>query len=141
MRIGSEWWRAIAGAIVGFGYGSILAHLSLSAAGGGHGIFLPLILSSAPLIVLGFFGFDGALFTAPVVWAAFGMLVAWSGREKWRRLTRVLLLLQYASGLAFLAVRGLDNLERLERVPPEFIVLWATVYLIGQAALWWRTSS
>jgi hypothetical protein len=51
--------------------------------------------------------------------------------------------LHYASGLALAATTGLDEfayLERLLRITPEFIVLWAAVYVVGQAALWWRIS-
>jgi hypothetical protein len=140
--------RAIVGAVVGFAYGSILAFLSLGAAGAGHGSLVPFYLSSAPLGVLRFFGEAGfyAAFVggAPVVWATFGALVAPSGRAKWRRLTQVLALLHYASGLTLIATTGgldeLAYLQRLLRITPEFIVLWAAVYLVGQVALWWRVS-
>ena len=74
----------------------------------------------------------------------FGALVAPSGRAKWLRLTQFLALLHYASGLALVAATtGLGELARLERalrLAPEFIVTRATVYLVGQAVLWWRTS-
>jgi hypothetical protein len=108
----------------------------------------PFWLSSAPLGAFGFFGdfgFYAALFGgAPAVWAMFGALVAPSGRAKWLRLSQFLALLHYASGLALVAATtGLGELARLERalrLAPEFIVTWATVYLIGQAVLWWRTS-
>jgi len=97
---------------------------------------------------LGFFGESGfyaaVVGGAPVVWATFGALVAPTGRAKWRRLTQLLALLHYASGLALTAATGgLDELARLERVlriSPESIVLWAAVYVVGQAALWWRVS-
>lgn len=46
MMSGSEWWRAIVGAVVGFLYGSILAYLSIFAIGGGHGTPIPFMLSS-----------------------------------------------------------------------------------------------
>src|SRR5262249_421347 len=147
MRASSESTRAIVGAIVGFVYGSILAYLSLAAMGAGHGSFLPYFLSSAPLGVFGRFGefaFFAALVGTPVICATFGSLVAPSNRPKWRRLPRVLVLLQYASGLALVAATtGLDELTRLERVlrtAPEVVVPWAAVYLVGQVALWWRIS-
>jgi hypothetical protein len=70
--------------------------------------------------------------------------LAHSCRAKWLWLTQFLALLHYASGLALVAATtGLGELARLERalrLAPEFIVTWATVYLIGQAVLWWRTS-
>jgi len=141
-----EAMRAIAGAAFGSAYGSILACLSFLAMGAGHGSSLPFFLSSAPLGVLSFFGefgFHAAVIGgAPVVWATFGALVAPSGRAKWRRLTQVLALLHYASGLtliaATIALDDLARLERLLRITPEFIVLWAAVYVVGQVALWWR---
>ena len=43
--------RATVGLLVGLLYGSILAFLSLGAAGAGHGTLIPLLLSSAPLSV------------------------------------------------------------------------------------------
>ena len=140
--------RAIIGAVAGFAYGSILACMSFLALGAGHGSSVPFFLSSAPLGVLGLFGepgFYAAVFGgAPVVWATVGALVAPAGRAKWRRLTQVLALLHYASGLALIAATtGLDELgymERLLRIEPEFVALWAAVYVTGQVALWWRAS-
>jgi hypothetical protein len=147
MRVRPESGRAIVGAVVGFAYGTILSFLSLGAAGAGHGSLVPFYLSSAPLGVLRFFGEAGfyAAFVggAPVVWATFGALVAPYGRAKWRRLIQLLALLHYASGLALIAATGDDELaylERLLRITPEFIVLWAVVYVVGQVALWWRVS-
>jgi hypothetical protein len=115
------------------------------AAGAGHGSFVPFYLSSAPLGVLRFFGEAGfyAAFVggAPLVWATFGALVAPYGRAKWRRLIQLLALLHYASGLALIVATGDDELAyRLLRIAPEFIVLWAVVYVVGQVALWWRVS-
>jgi len=148
MRVHPESGRAIVGAVVGFAYGSILSFLSLGAAGAGHGSLVPFYLSSAPLGVLRFFGEAGfyAAFVggAPVVWATFGALVGPYGGAKWRRLIQLLALLHYASGLALVAVTGgleeLAYLKRLLRITPEFIVLWALVYVVGQVALWWRVS-
>jgi hypothetical protein len=137
MRAGSESRRAIVGAIVGLLYGSILAFLSLLATGAGHNTYVPLFLSSAPL---GAFGFEAGLLGAPLVLATFGSLVAPFGRGKRLRLTQVLVLLHYASGLALVATTRdeLAHLEFVLRISPEFIVVWATVYLVGQVALWWR---
>ena len=138
MRACPESRRAIVGAVVGFAYGSVLAFLSFLAMAAGHGSWVPFLLSSAPFGVLVFFGdfsFYAALIGgAPVVWASFGALLAPSGRVKWRRLTQVLALLHYASGLALVAAtndddvvgdgepktrafsRGLSREERLEHL-------------------------
>ena len=150
IKAGSEWRRAIVGAMVGLVYGSILAFLSIGAIGGGHGTSIPLFLSSAPLSALYLVadadaGREAALFamlfSAPFVWAALASLAALSGRGK--RLTQVLVLLHYASGLALVAmtVGGLgDVLPADLRRAPELVIAWATVYLVGQVALWWRMS-
>ena len=137
------------GAMVGLLYGYVLALLSLFLFGGGgaHGTSIPLLLSSAPLGVLALvgklvgepytgYGHNAAVVGAPLVWAGLGWLVALSGRER-LRLSRILALLHYASGLALVATAGEEpaRLQRLLQISPE-AVMWATVYLAGQAALW-----
>jgi hypothetical protein len=63
-----------------------------------------------------------------------------SGRPaKWRRLIQLLALLHYASGFALIAATGDDELAYLAgllRITPEFIVLRAVVYVVGQVTLW-----
>jgi len=135
MRTVSEARRVIVGAIVGLLYGSLLAFISMLAAGAGHGTYVALYLSSAPL---GAYGFDAGLFGAPPVWATFGALAA-SGRVEVRRLAQVLAVLHYASGVALVVANDeVTYLLRMLRISPEFIVVWATIYLIGQVALWRR---
>jgi hypothetical protein len=148
MTAGSESRRAIVGAIVGLLYGFILTFLSIFAAGAGHGTSIPLWLSSAPLGAFGLVAWRvGAspvanyamLLSPPLVWAVLGSLAALSKRS---RVTEVLLLLQYASGLALVATTGgvladLDVMWRDVWVTVYFVV-WATVYLVGQVGLWWR---
>jgi hypothetical protein len=134
--------------MVGLLYGSVLALLSLFLFGGGgvHGTSIPLLLSSAPLGVFALvgklvgepyvgYGHNAAVLGAPLVWAGLGWLVALSGRGR-LTLSRILVLSHYASGLALIAMTG-EEPGRLERLPisPEF-VMWAAIYLAGQAALW-----
>jgi hypothetical protein len=150
MTAGPEVSRAIVGAMVGLLYGSVLALLSLFLFGGGgaHGTSIPLLLSSAPLGVFAVvgklvgepymgYGHNATVLGAPLLWAGLGWLIALSGR--WRlRLSRILaLLFHYASGLALIATAGQEpgRLERLVQISPE-LVMWATIYLAGQAALW-----
>jgi hypothetical protein len=149
MTPGSEWRRPIAGATVGLLYGSSLAFLALGAAGAGHGTLVPLLLSSAPLGVFWVVAdtdagrnptFLAMLYGAPPLWAALCAMVAPGARGKGLGLARFLVLLHYASGLALVAstVGGLpDVLADLKRTP-QLVVMWATVYLVGQAALWWQ---
>lgn len=148
----SETRRAIVGAMVGLLYGSILSFLSLFAAGGGHGTGIPFVLSSAPLDVMGLAawrvgGLDvrgyALLLGPPLVWAVLGSLAALSGRGTSFRLTQILALLHYASGLALVATRAAELLPLPSFVNVYLMVnvlVWATVYLAGQVALWWRIS-
>lgn len=153
LRAASESRRAIVGAMVGLLYGSILSFLSLFAAGGGHGTGIPILLSSAPLHVFGladwrvgasYVGGYALLLGPPLVWAALGSSAALSGRGKSLRLTQILALLHYASGVALVATRGAELLPLPSFVNVYLMVnvlVWATVYLAGQVALWWRISS
>jgi hypothetical protein len=115
--------------------------------GGAHGTSIPLLLSSAPLGVFALvgklvgepymgYGDNATVLGAPLVWAGLGWLVALSGRGR-LRLARILALLHYASGLALIATAGEEpgRLERLVQISPA-LVMWATIYLAGQAALW-----
>jgi hypothetical protein len=148
MTAGPEASRAIVGSLVGLLYGSVLALLSLFLFGGGgaHGTSIPLLLSSAPLGVLvpigklvgepymGY-GHNATVLGAPLVWAGLGWLVALSGQGR-LRLARILALLHYTSGLALIATAGEEpaRLQRLLQYPEA--VMWVTIYLAGQAALW-----
>jgi|GEM_PF-3505368 len=148
MRAGLEGRRAIVGALVGLLYGCVLALWSLVLFGSGHATSIPLFLSSAPLGVLGLvgklvgepyvgYGYKATLLGAPLVWAALGSLIALSGRRSTLRLTQVLLLSHYASGLALVATTG-EGPAHLQRLPGIWtgLAMWATVYLAGQVALW-----
>lgn len=144
MTAGSNWKRAVAGAIAGFMYGFLLAFLSFGAIGAGHGTLIALIVSSAPLGVayLGA-GSDAArgaalfsmLLAGPLLWMLLGWLVALPGRRI--GLAAALLLLHYASALGMVAASDL-TLRGLAKEIPDFVLVWAPVYLLGQVGLWWR---
>ena len=146
MAAAPEAKRAIAAAIVGFLYGSLLSFLSLGAVGAGHGTLVPLLLSSAPISA--FYSVADTnpereralyamLFGMPLVWALLASLVALSSRGKNLPLTQLLLLLHYASGLGTVAATG-AGLTGLAGEVPHFFILWAPIYLVGQVALWWQ---
>jgi hypothetical protein len=154
MGAGAEARRAIVGAIAGLLYGVMLAVLSLGAVGGGHGTAAPLFLSSAPLgaffLVAKLFNATGDVGNAtfstmfcgtPLIWAALGSLVALSGGGMRLSVTRALLLLQYAAGLAFTLMALVADVPADLWSARELVGMWGTVYLIGQAALWWRIRS
>src|SRR5262245_18656101 len=152
MRPHSESTRAIIGAMIGVLYGSILSLLSVFAAGGGHGTPVPLWLSSAPLNIIFWIADDVvgshvanqvALLSPALVWAGLGSLVALSGRGKRLRLARLLVLLQYASGLALVAIMLPDAWNVGFPHGWDFVVMvvvWVALYLLGQVAVWWRLS-
>jgi hypothetical protein len=140
----SETRRAIVGAVAGLLYGSVLAFLSLFAAGGGHGTGIPLFLSSAPLAIFflvpraaagGDWPLYAMLYGGPFVWAVLGWLIALAGRGT--ALAVGLLAVQCASGLALVAATGAE-LRGLAGELPDGFIMWAPVYLLGQVALWWR---
>src|SRR5262245_66403834 len=124
MMSGSEWWRAIVGAMVGLLYGSFLAFLSSFLFGRGYGTSIPLLVSSAPFSVFAFkligepyvgYGYKTALLGAPVLWAALGSQVRLSDRRKSRRATQFLALLHYASVVALIATISDEHPEVLLR--------------------------
>jgi len=145
---GSDSRRALLGAVAGLLYGFVLVFLSIVAAGAGHGTIMPLLLSSAPVAILldPEAGISDAmsyalLLGAPILWAALGSLAALSGRGMTRRVTLALVLLHYVSGLALLAMRGAGLQPSFVNIyVVAYILVWAAVYLVGQAALWWRMS-
>ena len=139
--------------MVGLLYGSILTFLSIFAMGGGHGTPVPFILSSAPFSVVLWSAHyvavasplrdQAVLLSALLVWAGLGSLVALSGRGKSLRLARILVLLQYASGFALVAIILPDAWSEQAARHWDFVVMvsaWAMLYLLGQVALWWRLS-
>jgi hypothetical protein len=137
--------------MAGLLYGIMLAVLSLGAIGGGHGSSAPLFLSSAPLgaffLVAKLFNAPGdvgnttfftMLYGTPLIWAALGSLVALSGGRMRLSVTRALLLSQYAAGLALTLLALVADMPANLWSARELAAMWGTVYLIGQAASWWR---
>ena len=145
MTAGSQWKPAFVGAIAGLLYGLLLAFLSFGAAGAGHGTLIPLIVSSAPLGV----AYPGAgsdaergtalfvmLFAGPLLWMLIGWLAALPGRRRAVSAASVLLL-HYVSAIALVAAAGL-TLRGIAKEIPDFVLVWAPAYLLGQMGLWWR---
>jgi hypothetical protein len=139
--------------MVGLLYGSVLIYPSIFATGGGHGTPVPIILSSAPLSVVVWSAHyvgvashlldRAALLSALLVWAGLGCLVALSGSGKSLKLARILVLLQYVSGFALVAIILPDAWNVGFPYGWDFVVMvsvWAMLYLLGQVALWWRLS-
>jgi hypothetical protein len=134
--------RAIAGALAGLFYGCGLTFLAVAAAGAGHGSFIPLYVSSAPLSVLylvakagGEAAFLAILFGGTLLWAVLGRLVALAGRAA--RAAAALLVVHYLSALALVVGTG-EPPRGMAGEIPDFVKIWAPVYLIGQVVLWWQ---
>jgi len=149
MKAGSGVRRAFLGAMAGLLYGGVLAFLSIVVAGGGHGTNAALLVSSAPLglFMYGPSGTSEALYITlllggpTVLWTVLGSLVALPGRGIRRKVTQALFLLHYGSVLVLLATTDVMPLPSFVNVYLVVNVLvWAIVYLAGQAALWWRLS-
>lgn len=145
MTVGPEFMRVIVGGVVGLLYGCILAIVSIFAAGGGHGTSMPMWQSSAPLGAVGWVAWQGGdtqvagsvlLFAPPLFWGAIG---AFAALPEMLRLTQFLIVLHYVSGLALVAASGavLADLVRGFWVM-VYVAAWATVYFMGQVALWLR---
>ena len=75
------------------------------------------------------------LFAGPLLWMLLGWLVALAGRRA--GLAAAVLLMHYASALALVATTGL-GLRGLAKEIPDFVLVWAPAYLLGQVGLWWR---
>jgi hypothetical protein len=85
--------------------------------------------------------FSTMLYGTPLIWAALGSLVALSGGGMRLRVTRALLLSQYTAGLAFTLMALVADVPANLWSARELVAMWGTVYLIGQAAVWWRIRS
>ena len=134
----------MAGALAGLLYGCVVAFLAVAAAGAGHGSFIPLYVSSAPLSVLyliaksgGEAAFLAILFGGTLLWAVLGRLVALAGGAA--RAAAALLVLHYLSALALVVGTG-EPPRGIAGEIPDFVKIWALVYLIGQVVLWWQIS-
>lgn len=119
-------------ALLGCGYGAVLAALAFLATGAGHGTYVPMGISSAPCGLLGFWA---ACIGAPALWAIVALLLAIR-----RRTIVILVMIAHYGGAVLLASRGpfsdWDDLWR--NIAPLGVLLgvWVGVYVLGQAAIW-----
>ena len=127
----STWTEATAGALAGLLYGVILWLLAVGVIGGGHGTVIPWFLSFGPFVLL--FPGEVTAYGAPLIWVAYGYLIAVSHRsDRFRTRAIWVLLLHTVFGLAigfFIAWREPENLTRMSGEVP---IWWAAVYLAGQ---------
>ncbi len=131
MRLGAK-----SGAAVGFVYGVILGYLSFLTAGAGHGTYVMVGMSSAPL---GLLGTLAAIFGPPLLWAGVGALLASLDRRGARRWFIVFMLVHYLSGVALLSTEPFGDWEYVGRVVgamPWVVAAWLATYGLGQAVIW-----
>ncbi len=131
MRLGAK-----SAAAAGFAFGVVLGYLSFLTAGAGHGTYVMVGMSSAPL---GLLGFLAAIFGSPLVWAGVGALLASLDRHGARRWFIVFMFVHYLGGVALLSREPFGDWEGVGRVAgamPWVVAAWLTTYGLGQAMIW-----
>jgi hypothetical protein len=117
-----------------FGVG--LAVLGFSAAGAGHGTYVLIGASSAPVGVLGIWA---ALAGAPIFWAVVGAAFDWLEKPWRNRLVTSVMLLHYAGAVLLLSREPYGDWEVLVRLTSTlwpFLVSWSLLYFGGQIVIW-----
>jgi hypothetical protein len=122
-------FRTLAGLV----FGGVLAGLSIIAAGAGHGSYIPMEISSAPI---GLFGDMAAATGAPIVWGGVGALLGWLRTDHRKRVIPLVLIIHYASAAIIAAFGDWAYLFRSMPAIGAIIFAWAAVYVIGQVAIW-----
>jgi uncharacterized integral membrane protein len=124
---------------MGLGYGLILGVLSFLLTGAGHGTYLPLAISSAPLVVIDYappFTFVIGLLGCPALWV---FVASISCGERWRSVFRAALIMHYL-GVVFAVIRPIEGdwsyFVRMLRFSGPAVVVWMSAYVIGQAMIW-----
>jgi hypothetical protein len=126
--------------LFGFLYGIVLLILSYFCMASGYGTSVPLLTASAPF---GLFGFVAALAGAPILWALLGYLASRSAQTGFRQAFYVLCAFHYLTGL-LMAASVLQNHDgwlefmRLAEFAPQALIVWASVYVLGQWLMWSR---
>ena len=104
-------------------------------AGVGHGTYVVIALSSAPL---GLLGIAVALFGGPVLWSGVGILLALAARSKAALVALVTVMLSHYAGLLF--TLGTEdwfaNWGHLPKGAVELVWVAVALYGFGQVAIW-----
>jgi len=124
------------GGCAGLAYGVVLSLLSLGTAASGHGSFILIVLSSAPL---GSFGLIGAFVATPVLWALIGGLAVAARAGRFERSAVLLPALHVLAVLILIelsdASPGREFRDALIETPWP-MAAWSLLYVAGQVALW-----
>jgi len=122
--------------VIGFGYGAWLAMWGVIAAGAGHGIYVTMGLSSAPLGLSNNIALT--LFGTPFLWCAIGFLLGTVPHRLGMISFLVIMVLHYCSLFFILRPPGtFADWGQMHKVGgTEAVVMGFGMYLIGQFALW-----
>lgn len=132
----------LTGAVYGAAFGAVLAVLAAVATGAGHGTFVPLYVTSAPLSAL---GFGPGLAGAPIIWTLLGAMMLQTRNLTVRRVGVALLMAHYVSAaVLLLTLSNGDEYRHLMhalKIAPEVSALWVAIYVAGQVVIWRRVRS
>lgn len=128
---------------IGFAYGFGLMVLSIGAAGFGHGTYVLMGLSSAPLSILsllprGDFRVLIALLGTPVLWLLIGFLLGLSPSLRRVRCVLVVMAVHYSTALLLLLPASHSEFSDWSYVPKVqgVFIMGIVFYVIGQAFVW-----
>lgn len=122
--------------LLGLLYGLALAVWSFLLAGAGHGTYVALGLSSAPL---GFLGIAPALLGLPLLWACVGRLLAGANAPPYRRALLAVAAAHYLGATVLLSRDTFGDWGYLDRAlvaAPLLVFCGSAVYVAGQVILW-----
>jgi hypothetical protein len=128
--------KMVALTAIGFLYGTALSVIGFLATGLGHGTYVILGISSAPL---GFMGFLVSLFSPPLAWAIIGCLLSKSEYPHKRLFFLITIACHYLSIWPLLATQPFEDLDHFKRTwqhHPDTIIAGICCYLVGQSIMW-----
>jgi hypothetical protein len=121
-------------AVLGAAYGVILVFFSLICAGIGHGTYIPLIMSSSPLLILPFYWF--VIIATPVLWGLL-ILIAFKSAKKMPfiviNITRYII----AVYLLLFSKYGGQISGSQANVFGIMFIIWVVLYIIGEWVMWY----
>ncbi len=123
--------------LVGILYGVGLGYLAFLCAGFGHGTYIPLVLSSAPLVLA---GVATALFGTPVLWALLGILAVESHRSPYNWVFLIATLAHYVTGIIIVVTTDFGDwgyVHRTWEAIPVVMLGWVAAYALGHAGIWY----
>jgi hypothetical protein len=122
--------------VAGFIYGLLLAIIGFAATAAGHGTYVLIGISSAPL---GFLEIIVALLSPPLLWSIIGWLLGKSEQQRNRNVFLVMMAFHYLSLWPLLTREPYGDWEYFNRAwsySPGIITTGIGSYLAGQALIW-----